>query len=147
MTTLLLRLGCTLPLLTSAGVGGKSSFGSFFCFPPSWFLRFRCSWSLRFFARSLLFRSLLLLPPPPTLPSISSSWRKIIISDSRKFHIQLPRRRLLVFKNGLVVEFQACLHSIVSFKFQKCKPFRLPRILFFSMADGFRTDFRKMLAY
>lgn len=147
LATRLLRLGCTSPLSPSACRGCESLIESLFCFSSSWFLRIRCSPSLSFFVRSLFFRSLLLPPPPPALSRVSRSWFVVIFSNPRELHIQLPRRRCSVIKIGMVVESQACLHSIKSFEFQKCEAFRNPCIFCFPVSDWLRFDLRKMLAY
>ena len=46
-----------------------------------------------------------------------------------------------------MVQFQACLHSIIRFKLQECETSWLSCILFFLVPDRFRPDLREMFAY
>lgn len=66
--------------------------------------------------------------------SVSHPWPVTTFQDPRQFRIQLPRRRFSIVETGLVVKFQACLHSIIPLKLQECEAFRLSSLFVFPVS-------------
>lgn len=50
-----------------------------------------------------------------------------------------------IIKLRAVKELETGLHTVVAFKFQKGKTFRLPTLLFCAVTDGLRVYLRKVL--
>ena len=66
--------------------------------------------------------------------SVSQPWPVTTFQDPRKLHIQLPRGSFPIVETGLVVKFQACLHSIITLKLQECEAFRISSLFVFPVS-------------
>lgn len=65
----------------------------------------------------------------------------------RQLNIDFPRRAFSVVKHRVVIQFEACLHTVVGGELQKRKTFGFASFFTSAMADERRLDFGKMRSY